>query len=196
MTARSALSVIQSGEKERAQYSMVYSREEVARHNSYEDCWVILDGEVLALSKEFLEDHPGGSDTIFQRAGQDITQEFNEQSHSASALYFARRYCIGALSVPIASRRQVSKSQLFLGAAEHDEAAAEIFPSASRSKLGQNGVGNYCNELRTKLDIYGGPDLDLRNEYLSISMYLLSAVSAGALAWRLLKAASDTSITK
>merc|ERR1712166_551642 len=53
-----------------------YSAEEVAKHTSKNDCWVILDGKVLDVTS-FLADHPGGELAILTFAGKDATEEFN-----------------------------------------------------------------------------------------------------------------------
>jgi flavocytochrome c len=53
-----------------------YTVEEVARHNKKDDVWVIIDGQVLDVTK-FLPDHPGGEKAILLYAGRDATEEFN-----------------------------------------------------------------------------------------------------------------------
>ncbi|KAH8827964.1 fumarate reductase [Flagelloscypha sp. PMI_526] len=53
-----------------------YSKEEVAKHNTKDDCWVIIDGQVLNVT-EFLGDHPGGEKAILLYAGRDATEEFD-----------------------------------------------------------------------------------------------------------------------
>ena len=42
---------------------------QVAKHNSRESCYVIVDGQVYDVTN-FLEEHPGGSDTILLYAGR------------------------------------------------------------------------------------------------------------------------------
>ena len=64
----------------------IYSREEVLKHNKTGDCWVIINNEVYDVS-EFIKRHPGGSDIIESRAGEDATSFFtakhrnNKQVH-------------------------------------------------------------------------------------------------------------------
>jgi flavocytochrome c len=53
-----------------------YSLEEIAKHNKDDDCWVIINGQVLDVTK-FLKDHPGGKKAILIYAGRDATEEFN-----------------------------------------------------------------------------------------------------------------------
>ncbi|CAD7926402.1 unnamed protein product [Amoebophrya sp. A25] len=50
--------------------------EEVAKHTSEDDCWVVVNGDVLDVT-EFLPDHPGGKLAILTFAGKDATEEFN-----------------------------------------------------------------------------------------------------------------------
>merc|ERR1712146_15607 len=53
-----------------------YSMEEVAKHTSKTDCWVVVSGQVLDVTK-FLGEHPGGELAILTFAGKDATEEFN-----------------------------------------------------------------------------------------------------------------------
>jgi cytochrome b involved in lipid metabolism len=53
-----------------------YTIDEVATHNKKEDIWVVVDGQVLDVTK-FLPDHPGGEKAILLYAGRDATEEFN-----------------------------------------------------------------------------------------------------------------------
>ncbi|CAK0848797.1 unnamed protein product [Prorocentrum cordatum] len=53
-----------------------YSPEEVAKHVTKDDCWVILGGKVLDVTS-FLSQHPGGELAILTFAGKDATAEFD-----------------------------------------------------------------------------------------------------------------------
>merc|ERR1711998_284313 len=53
-----------------------YTMEEVAKHTSKTDCWVVVDGQVLNVTN-FLSQHPGGELAILTFAGKDATEEFN-----------------------------------------------------------------------------------------------------------------------
>ncbi|KAJ3518497.1 hypothetical protein NMY22_g13644 [Coprinellus aureogranulatus] len=53
-----------------------YTMEDVAKHNKKDDCWVVVDGQVLDVTA-FLPDHPGGEKAILLYAGRDATEEFN-----------------------------------------------------------------------------------------------------------------------
>ena len=45
-----------------------FSYEDVAKHNKDDDCWVVVNGEVLDVTK-FMADHPGGKKAILLFAG-------------------------------------------------------------------------------------------------------------------------------
>merc|ERR1712046_366038 len=53
-----------------------YTMDEVAKHTTKGDCWVVVAGEVLDVTK-FLPDHPGGELAILTFAGKDASEEFN-----------------------------------------------------------------------------------------------------------------------
>jgi len=52
-----------------------YTLEEVAKHNTKDDIWVVVEGQVLDVTN-FLPEHPGGEKAILLYAGKDATEEF------------------------------------------------------------------------------------------------------------------------
>lgn len=52
------------------------SIEEVQKHNSKSDCWVIIHGKAYDVT-DFLQEHPGGSAIIVKYAGKDATKAFD-----------------------------------------------------------------------------------------------------------------------
>ncbi len=52
------------------------SMQEVERHNTPDDCWVVINGKVYDLSL-FHKEHPGGAEVITNNAGKDVSTLFN-----------------------------------------------------------------------------------------------------------------------
>jgi len=53
-----------------------FTLSEVSKHNKDTDVWVVVNGQVLDVTS-FLNDHPGGKDSIMLFAGKDASEEFN-----------------------------------------------------------------------------------------------------------------------
>lgn len=53
----------------------VLSMDEIAKHNTKEDCWVVIFGKAYDLTK-FAKVHPGGAKLIHENAGKDATLVF------------------------------------------------------------------------------------------------------------------------
>ncbi|TIA88701.1 hypothetical protein E3P81_03356 [Wallemia ichthyophaga] len=53
-----------------------FTVEDVKKHTSKDDCWVIVHDEVLDVTN-FLPEHPGGEKAIMLYAGRDATEEFD-----------------------------------------------------------------------------------------------------------------------
>ncbi len=52
-----------------------YTMEEVAKHNTKDDLWVVVKGVVMSLG-DWLDEHPGGPQAIMNFMGKDATEEF------------------------------------------------------------------------------------------------------------------------
>lgn len=59
----------------------VFTEDEVGRHNTQEDLWLIINGKVYNFT-EYLPLHPGG-DAILRNAGKDSTTGFSGSQHPA-----------------------------------------------------------------------------------------------------------------
>merc|ERR1711933_31343 len=70
--------------------------DEVAKHTSKTDCWVVVAGEVLDVTS-FLSQHPGGELAIITFAGKDATEEFNMIHPPDVIPKYAPDACIGKL---------------------------------------------------------------------------------------------------
>jgi len=74
----------------------LYTLEEVAQHKTEDDCWVVVNGEVLDVTS-FLEDHPGGKMAIMTFAGKDATEMFNMVHEEGVVEKYAAECIIGKL---------------------------------------------------------------------------------------------------
>ncbi|OJK02495.1 hypothetical protein ASPACDRAFT_51036 [Aspergillus aculeatus ATCC 16872] len=60
------------------------STEQISKHNSPNDCWIVVDNQVWDMT-DFLEEHPGGPTVILKHAGRDATQPYSEV-HASSLI--------------------------------------------------------------------------------------------------------------
>jgi cytochrome b involved in lipid metabolism len=84
-----------------------YTLEEVAEHNTPEDCWIVIDGGVYDITEWHME-HPGGSDILMENGGADASSMFDAIGHSEEAIDTREEYRIGDL-VPA---KQITKARL------------------------------------------------------------------------------------
>jgi alkylation response protein AidB-like acyl-CoA dehydrogenase len=86
-----------------------FSAADVAKHNTEESCWIIIDGKVYDVTK-FLKFHPGGVSAIVRYAGKDVTQDFH-MVHSEGTLEKYSKFLIGSLAGEGKSINKKSKAR-------------------------------------------------------------------------------------
>lgn len=80
-----------------------YTLEQVAQHNTPDDCWIAHNGWVFKIPKKWITDgHPGGYDIIMANAGTEATKAwegggFGNFGHSDEAREKFARFVIGRL---------------------------------------------------------------------------------------------------
>lgn len=70
----------------------IFTREEVAKHNTDKSCWIIANEKVYDVT-DWLKYHPAGTDCILKKGGQDCTVDF--YFHSKNAIAYWKQYQIG-----------------------------------------------------------------------------------------------------
>ncbi|KAF5630048.1 NADH cytb-reductase [Fusarium sp. NRRL 52700] len=73
-----------------------YTIKQVAEHNSPEDAWLIIHGQVYDVTK-YLADHPGGAEVLTEAAGTDASEDFDNAGHSEDAFEIMHDCCVGKI---------------------------------------------------------------------------------------------------
>jgi len=86
--------------------SVVLSVEEVAKHNTLNDCWMIIDSKVYDLSS--YTGHPGGTALYVPFCGKDASVAFHTKDnrgidHSQSAIALLSNFELGSLNQTISA---------------------------------------------------------------------------------------------
>eukprot|EP01043_Picozoa_sp_COSAG02_P031375 COSAG02_NODE_2045_length_10020_cov_2.699224_1_plen_240_part_10 len=76
---------------------LLLSVEEVAKHCTAEDCWIILRGDQVFDVTDFADVHPGGRKMLTSYAGKDATAVFDQLHSQAIFESVASKFHIGTL---------------------------------------------------------------------------------------------------
>ena len=72
-----------------------FTAEMIAKHSTEDDCWITHSSKVYDCT-QFLQEHPGGAESITMNAGEDCTEDF-DAIHSVKAREMLEKYYIGDL---------------------------------------------------------------------------------------------------
>jgi len=72
-----------------------YTLEEVAKHKTKDDAWIVIEGKVANITK-WIPKHPGG-DIIMKGVGKDATSLFKSIGHDEYAKKMLKKYQIGII---------------------------------------------------------------------------------------------------
>ena len=128
---------------------------QVSRHNTEDDCWIIVNDQVLAVS-EFMHEHPGGKRVIMKYAGKDASQEFN-MIHQASVLTkYAPKLAVGVISSAVTG--QASQGTTVFPAAlqqyiQPASASKQASPTVSQSEHSSTAPPSQSNNTMSLLPL-------------------------------------------
>lgn len=102
-----------------------FLREEVALHNTPNDCWIILNGKVYDLTI-FARSHPGGSAVIRAAAGTDASRTFTMSHSLDDPQTRLSQYCLGHVAKDSPTSRKQHARSVKRGSGSNHSAARRI----------------------------------------------------------------------
>lgn len=114
------------------------SYDEVKKHNTKSDCWVIVHGKVYDVS-DFISEHPGGIAVILKYAGKDATKAF-DPIHPSDTLvkYLPEKYHLGPVDEKTKPQKAKTQRKQKIPKPEiskSEKPKSENSPSAPSAKL-------------------------------------------------------------
>ncbi|KAI8372948.1 cytochrome b5-like heme/steroid binding domain-containing protein [Radiomyces spectabilis] len=86
----------------------LFSYEEVSKHSTRKDLWMIIDKKVYDITA-FVDEHPGGEEVLLDEGAKDASGPFDDVGHSDDARDLLKKYYIGDVdtsSTPVVVSRQ------------------------------------------------------------------------------------------
>jgi len=87
----------------------MFTVEEVAKHNTPTDCWIIVEGKVYDMTS-FLKEHPGGSKVVLKVAGKDATKDFKALHNDSVLKQYGPKLYIGDVGDSSVKEEKKTKS--------------------------------------------------------------------------------------
>ncbi|KAI1285304.1 Cytochrome b5 [Halotydeus destructor] len=73
-----------------------FTLEEVSTHNDKKSAFLVIHDKVFDITK-FADEHPGGEEVLYEQAGKDATESFEDVGHSTDARDLMMTYLVGEL---------------------------------------------------------------------------------------------------
>jgi len=106
--------------------------QEVAKHNSADDAWVVIDGQIYDVTS-FIESHPGGGGVLRKHLGRDVSHIFRH-IHSPFAANLLPGLHVGQVS-------EYSAPPAFTPIADEEKTQLQIKTSSRRRRICIVGAG-------------------------------------------------------
>ncbi|KAI8889237.1 cytochrome b5 [Backusella circina FSU 941] len=74
--------------------AQIFTHAEVAKHNTRNDLYMIIDNKVYDITK-FVDEHPGGEEVLIDEGAKDATGPFDDVGHSPDARELLEKYYVG-----------------------------------------------------------------------------------------------------
>ncbi|GAA5806009.1 hypothetical protein HPULCUR_011537 [Helicostylum pulchrum] len=74
----------------------IYTHEDVSKHNTRDDLYMIIDNKVYDITK-FVDEHPGGDEILIEEGAKDASGPFDDVGHSPDARQMLVKYYVGEL---------------------------------------------------------------------------------------------------
>ncbi|KAF9186932.1 hypothetical protein BGZ51_001242 [Haplosporangium sp. Z 767] len=71
-----------------------YTTADLAQHSSKDSLWLAVGGKVYDCT-DFIDEHPGGEEVLYDEAGKDATESFDDVGHSDEAREMLKKMYIG-----------------------------------------------------------------------------------------------------
>lgn len=124
--------------------SVVLSASEVAKHNTRNDCWMIISGNVYSLAS-YMNAHPGGVAMIQNNCGKDGTAMYQTKgggggNHSGGAYSQLANYLIGKVGAQTTST-QIDQAM------KQGQSASQQLPQGGENEFEDEREDEYENEF-------------------------------------------------
>jgi len=89
-----------NGELSTVEGQTVFTRDEIARHNTKDDLWIIVDNKVYDITN-YVDIHQGGTEALVRVGGGEATKQIEGPQHPGTVKTLLERFLIGKVAPEI-----------------------------------------------------------------------------------------------